>query len=103
MKIPRQFKAFGHTIRVRYAQLDRQTDGEWRTDSKLILLSRRLHRKPRTHKEQIFLHELMHCILDHIGKHKLSSDEGLVDALAHGLHQAMRGIETQGRKRARNK
>lgn len=82
----------GHTIKVRYVQLDRETDGEWRSDSKLIVLSNRLHKKPRSYKEQVFLHEFLHCLLDHIGQTKLSADEDLVDSMASGLHQGLGGI-----------
>lgn len=89
MRIPRQFKLMGHTIRVRYIQLANDTDGEWRTDSKLIALSTRLHKKPRSYKEQVFLHEFLHCVLDHIGQTKLSNNEAFVDSLASGLHQGL--------------
>ena len=92
MRIPRKFQMFDHTITVCYVQLDRKTDGEWRSDSKRILLSTRLHKKPRSYKEQVFLHELTHCVLDHIGRSKLSNDEDFVDSLASGLHQALRGV-----------
>ena len=92
LKIPRQFKLMGHTIKVRFVQLDRKTDGEWRSDSKLIALSTRLHKKPRSYKEQVFLHEFFHCVLDHMGQTKLSNNEDFVDSMASAFHQALGGL-----------
>lgn len=37
--------------------------------------------------EASFYHELIHGILDTLGKHELSDDEGLVEGMANLLHQ----------------
>ena len=43
-------------------------------------------------REQTFYHEIIHAILDTMGKYELSKDEGFVDAFASLLTQVMRQV-----------
>ena len=43
--------------------------------------------------EASFCHELVHAMLETMGKHTLSEDEELVEGLANQLHQFMKTAE----------
>ena len=43
--------------------------------------------------EASFYHELVHAMLETMGKHTLSEDEELVEGLANQLHQFMKTAE----------
>jgi hypothetical protein len=41
-------------------------------------------------KRTTILHEVLHVVADHIGRPEVAADEGLVNALAHGMLQVLR-------------
>jgi predicted SprT family Zn-dependent metalloprotease len=94
MKIPKEFKLFGQTIKIKY--VDRLVDGEDSTGQAryregIILIQKNnkgIHRN-KEQVEQTFLHELVHYILQKMGKHDLQNNEEFVDVFAGLLHQAL--------------
>lgn len=89
--IPKQFQLFGHTISVvEYTGPLKdhcEFDGLWDMKNKKITLVK--DKTSQGYKEAVYLHEVVHCILDHIGKEDLSKDEDFVDTFAQALHQIL--------------
>lgn len=89
--IPQTLQVAGQTITVKIVPPSRWAHGDdcegvwWPSKRRIELLSS----LKGSHREQRFLHELMHCVLDIAGHAELSNDEGLVDRVAHLLHQAL--------------
>lgn len=92
--IPEKFKLSGKTIKVivddDYCQQENCL-GEADFTERLITLSsydsgikKKLSKKE---KEQTFFHELVHMILDSMGKDRLKYDEDFVDTFAMRLHE----------------
>jgi hypothetical protein len=46
-----------------------------------------------TNRQQVFLHEAVHAILDVAGYYEMSEDEALVDRLSHLLHHMLVSME----------
>jgi hypothetical protein len=46
-----------------------------------------------TNRQQVFLHEAVHAILDVAGYYELSEDEALVDRVSHLLQQMLTTME----------
>jgi Zn-dependent peptidase ImmA (M78 family) len=44
-------------------------------------------------KQQTFYHELVHAVLNFIGKEELNNDESFVDSFAEGLYHAIKTME----------
>lgn len=84
--IPKEFELFGEKHKVsKLKKIDKQgSEGEWDPNTNKIKL---LSSLPEDRLEQRYYHELVHCILDHLGYTKLSEDETFVDTFAKGLHQ----------------
>lgn len=63
--------------------------GEADFTEKVITLSATCNGKriKKVEKEKTFFHELVHMILDSMGKHKLKYDEGFVDEFALRLYE----------------
>jgi hypothetical protein len=89
--IPAQLQVAGQQITVRIVPPSKWPHGDdcegvwWPAKRRIELLST----LKGQHREQRFLHELMHCVLDISGHEALSRDEGFVDRVAHLLHQAL--------------
>lgn len=93
MKIPNNFKLFNHKITVKnYDHLIRDTThcGESRYNWKEIVLD---NNGLRTFKEQTFLHEVVHMILDHMNEGQLSQDEKFVNTFSELLYQFLETSE----------
>lgn len=88
MKIPRSFQIAGHTIRVVRVRTKKRW-GLYHPDKKRIEVCYAQKGVPRSHIEQTFCHELMHCLFDHAKRDDLYYDEALVDLLGDLLHQAL--------------
>lgn len=93
--IPKSFQLMGHTITVANVTPRRWRHGEdcvgmWLPSENRIELLTTLK---GTNRQQIFMHEAIHAILDTAGYHKLSEDEDLVDRVAHLLQQMLTTME----------
>ena len=92
--IPRSFKLFGRTMKVRYDPAlihydnvkgqARMRDGEIRLQSDSAGTP-----QSRTQVEQTFCHELVHCILNVLAEKDLCADEPFVERFGCALHQAL--------------
>jgi len=106
MKIPSEFKLLGHTVVVRDGDTGK-VNGWWEHERKKITLHPRLRYAARSLRGETFCHEFAHCLLDHIGRSKLSADEDLVEALGEALYHALSTfkytpvVKTRRRKRSR--
>lgn len=93
--IPKSFDCLGHTIQVEllgkdlFQAVTGQTGlvGYYDHDLKTIYV---LESESQSAMEQTFLHELMHCILEHAAYPDESSDESFVDLTAELLYQYMK-------------
>jgi len=92
MKIPKSFKLFGNTITVEFDEQlceDREAYGLALFKEDKIILSRYAG-KTKISKENIectFFHELVHFILNKLGKDELSKNEELTEQISGLLHQ----------------
>lgn len=85
MSIPKQVHVLGITYDLRRKALEDE-DGYISPKKQRIVLDKRLSAEKA---EQVFLHELVHGILDQLGYLDLYEDEHLAQGLAIGLHQAL--------------
>lgn len=90
-KIPKEFTIFGERHKVKFVKsIDRgKTYGEWDPNKNIIRLEKSLSLTPDK-MEQTFIHELIHCCLDHLSYIELNKDEKFVDDLSKALHQAFK-------------
>lgn len=93
--IPKSFQLAGHTINVVNIPKRRWKHGDdsvgmWLPEQNRIELLTSLK---GTNRQQVFLHEATHAILDIAGYYKLSEDEALVDRIAHLLQQMLTTME----------
>jgi hypothetical protein len=90
--IPKNFNIFGQTIKVLYKKTLHKTHdaiGLWFPNTNTIHIQQNTkeYEINKDNIEQTFCHELIHCMLEKIGRTDLSSDEKLVDNLGQVLHQ----------------
>lgn len=93
--IPKKFQLAGHTIEVvniprRKWKHGKDCVGMWLPDQYRIELLASLK---GTNRQQVFLHEAVHAILDVAGYYELSADESLVDRVSHLLHHMLVSME----------
>ena len=98
MDIPRRLKLLGRTITVEYDPMLDGRDGtvgeaRYTSDSIALQPNTDTFRRPQTQLEQVFLHELVHYILNEMNEYDLRSDEKFVDVFAGLLHQALTTME----------
>ena len=98
MYSPEKFQIFGQEIQVKYTKnlLQQGAWGTYNHAKKLITIQ--THNIDGTeldedHMSQVFHHELMHCIFDHLGYEELSHNEQLVDQVANCLYQVEKTLE----------
>jgi len=87
MRIPKSFNLFGHTITVECDDLkmdEMAADGIYSNKVKQITLHSSIS---KTKRETVFLHEVVHAILKHLGEEELNENEKFVDLMAQMLHQ----------------
>lgn len=83
------FIIMGHTVKVRYGRVPKEAWAWWRPDHKEIVLSPRLKKQPDSHVQHTLIHEVVHAVLDTIGREDLSQDEQFVDLLSNAMHQVV--------------
>ena len=98
MKIPKKFKLGGMEITVEYdpellAREDAQGAAVYRKNKIIIQPSVESQKRSKKQLEHVFLHELVHYILDTMGEHELRTNERHVDLFATFLHQALTTME----------
>ena len=89
MNIPDSFQLGAHTISVVKNVPLKEAWGEWNNETKTIRLRKPSRRNPNSFYYQTFMHEVVHAVLDTMGREELSKDEGLVDGLSEYLAQAI--------------
>jgi hypothetical protein len=93
MRIPKTFMLGGNRITISYKErldeLNRTAGCALYDDLKIVLL-KSLH---GDNKEQTFLHEVVHHILNTMGEATLRQNEQFVDVFATFLHQYMKTAE----------
>lgn len=85
LDVPKKVNVLGIAYTVTEGYLA-DADGCIEPSKQRIVLSEEMSREK---KEQVFLHELIHGILDQLGYSDECGDEKLVQGLAIGLHQAL--------------
>jgi len=87
--IPKQFSLFGETYKVKkLLKIDKEDSwGEFDPVKNIIKIKKNLNIEQQ---EQVYLHELMHCVFTNLGYDNLSDDEILVDTIAKALHQVLK-------------
>lgn len=91
MKIPSSFEIFGHKIRIEEVEellTDEDCFGSWNINKNLIKLQTTSNIN-KTTQEATLCHEIVHCILEHIGEDKLSKNEKFVDLFGQALYQVL--------------
>jgi len=86
--IPKKFILFAENHKVKKVKrIDRHSsEGEWNPFKNEIKI---LSTIPKERQGQRYCHELVHCILDHLGYDELSRDEIFVDQFGKCLHQIL--------------
>ena len=89
--IPKSFKLGGHTIKVVNVPLKRWEYGEqvlamWIPSECKIQMRGDLE---GTNRQQVFLHEACHAMLDTASYYEMSQNEEFVDRLSTMLHQML--------------
>lgn len=87
MIIPSTVDILGVPYEIVTEEMEDNEDGCISPRMQRITLRRGLSEEKR---DQVFLHELVHGILDQLGYSELYEDEHLVQGLAIGLHQALK-------------
>lgn len=94
--IPKRFNLAGQEIQVVWDNeymLDREILGEVTLDYNVIKLAtkgRGAKELPKERIEQVYFHEVVHAILDTMGKDKLSSSEEFVEGFSSLLYQVLK-------------
>lgn len=95
--IPKHFYLFGEKIKVSILkEVDKgRLYGQSDINQNKIRIAKTVRRAilNEDQKEQTYIHELVHMILDHLGYSELSTNEEFVDRLAKCLHQALKTSE----------
>lgn len=93
MRIPKTFRLMGHEYSVRIVPKSEWKDPEavglFDNSARQILILR----ADKATMEQVYLHELEHCLLLAMGRDKLYKDESFVDLHAGMLHQVLTSME----------
>ncbi len=87
MKIPSSFKLGAHTVKVKLGARLKDCYGQWHEDKKLIELVKPKPDWGEHFAAMVFHHELVHAMLEHMGRGDLSEQEHFVDGLAECLTQ----------------
>ena len=88
----KSFKMGARTYRVKYVAHDRETLGIARTPIGTIEIQTVWDGKPvpADAQAETLWHEVVHCVLDQIGRTDLNSDESLVQSVAAMMYQFSR-------------
>lgn len=86
--IPKSFQLMGHTIKVKITKsVSEGTVGEWSPGQLEIRIKPVDDGISESYQEQIFWHELTHCIFDLMAYEDHGKDEALVDRIGQCLYQ----------------
>jgi len=95
--IPKSFKIFAHTIKVKKVKKLKNEDGEVLLgeadlDNNTIKLLDNDKDFPveDSQKERVFYHEFAHIMFDSIGRGDLSDNETLVDLVGNSIYQLIK-------------
>lgn len=89
MKIPARFNLGSHIVAVQQNVPLKEAWGEWNNERKMIRLRKPSKNNPDSFYYQTFMHELVHAVLDTMGREELSRDESFVDGLSETLTQVI--------------
>lgn len=91
--IPKYFYIFGEKVTVsKIKEIDKgKSYGEFDLLKNKIRLAKTVykHQINEDQVEQAYFHELVHCMLEHLGYDSLSEDEKFVDNMGKALHQIL--------------
>lgn len=89
MRIPREFQVGAHTVKV--LKNKRLTDayGMWYTAQKEIHLAKPKKDWSEFFAFQVFVHEVVHALLETMGRQDLSDNEAFVDGLSEAITQVI--------------
>ena len=90
--IPKDFQLLGEKHKVSLLKkVNKGADwGYWNPENNTIQLEKASLMRNQDQVEQTFIHELTHCILDHLGYEHLSNDEKFVDLFSKAFHQVLK-------------
>ena len=87
MKIPHSFHLGAHEIKVQHVPRLKDAYGMWHEQKKLIQLVKPKPDWSDNFALQVFWHEAVHAMLEHMGRGDLSEQEHFVDGLSEALTQ----------------
>lgn len=94
MNIPKEFKLFGNTIKVVFDNKECDKDdcyglARYKTDT--IVLQNEAHGRAITREEieTVFLHEVIHFILNRLKYSDLDNNEQFITQFSRALHQVL--------------
>ena len=92
INIPTEFNIFGQTYKIVFKKKITKSDdlGIHDRDEKLIELKQPCKGNDKNNVEETYLHEVIHCILDHLGYDDLSDNEAFVTQVSKALHQILK-------------
>lgn len=90
--IPKEFFLFGekHKVKLQKKVDKGQALGSWDPENNSIKLEKASKTRNQDQVEQTYIHEVVHCILDHLSYEHLSHDEKFVDVFAKALAQVLK-------------
>lgn len=98
--IPKSFKIFAHTIKIKKVKSLKDENkedllGEADLINNIIKLvdNEKSFPMENSQKEQVFFHEFAHIMFDSIGRNDLSQDETLVDLVGNSIHQFLKSAK----------
>lgn len=86
------FEIMGHRIEIRYGRVAKNDWAMYDADKKVIVISPRIKKMPKSHFDHTLYHEITHCVLDTCGLHDVDNDEAKVDLLSNAVYQIVSTI-----------
>lgn len=87
------FEIMGHRIDIRYGRVPATAWAMYVPDKKVILMSPRIKKMPKSHFDHTLYHEITHCVLDYCGLEELNEDETKVDLISNAVYQLVSTIK----------
>jgi len=95
-KIPNRYELGGQSIIVKMVDKCKakgvKAHGSWNYRKNIIEVERPI-KISKEFSDQIFFHEMTHCILDHIAEDALSNNEDFVNRFSAALFQIIKTME----------
>lgn len=89
MRIPCEFQVGAHTVKVLKNKRLVDAYGEWFTYKKEIHLAKPKKDWSEFFAFQVFVHEVVHAVLETMGRQDLSENEAFVDGLSEAITQVI--------------